>query len=163
MDLFHILKKQESKQGQSSVQKLLEQSHSDRTLDSRICNRSINFILKGFPVTHSPELSARSQAIISSVTSNWVFICWTLSFTNAPSLAFPCSPHNHIMRTVTHTYLSIPQPFAGSNNCTVVISILSPNPSLLHTVFSSFFSHEYQRRWEEGSPSLLKHPLSKEG
>lgn len=79
MDLFHILKKQESKQGQSSVQKLLEQSHSDRILDSRIRNRSINFILKGFPVTHSPELSARSQAIISSVTSNWVFICWTLS------------------------------------------------------------------------------------
>lgn len=152
-----------SKRLQTSVQKLLEQCHSDRTLDSRIHNSSINFILKGFPVTHLPELSATSRAIISSVTSNWVFISWTSSFTYAPPLAFLCSHHNHIMRTVTNRDLPVPQPFARSNTCAVVISILSPNPTLLHTVFSSCFSSELQRRWEEGRPPLPKHPLSKEG
>lgn len=164
MDLYQVLNKQKtSKQVQTSVQKFLGQAHSDRTLDSRIHNSSINFILKGFRVTPLPALSARSQAMVSSVTSNWVFICRTLSFTDAPSLAFLCSHHNHITRTVTHRDLSVPQPFAGSNTCTVAISILSPNPSLFHTIVSSCFSPEFQRRWEEGRPPLPKYPFSEEG
>lgn len=163
MDLFQILKKQKtSKQVQTSVQKLLEEAHSDRTLVSRVCSSSINFIQKDFPGTHLPEQSARSQAIVSSVTSNWVSKCWILSFTDASSLAFLCSHHNYIMRTVTHTDFSVPQPFAGSNTWTVVISIPSPKPSVLHTIFSSCFSSEFQRRWEEGRAPLLQHPLPKE-
>lgn len=135
---FQVPKKQEtSKQVQTSVQKLLEPAHSDRTLDSRIHNSSINFILKGFPVTPLPELSARSQAIISSVTSNWVFICQILYFTDASSLAFLCSQHNRIMRTVTHTDLSVPQPFAGSKSSTIIYSDPKPNTSP-HLLFFSW-------------------------
>lgn len=145
MDLYQITNKQKTRKWlQASVQKLLGQPHSNIALESGIYNSSVNFILKGFPVTHLPPVSAKFQAMISSVTSGWVFMCQAWSFIAIPSLAFLYNLHNHFIRILTHMDLPVPQPFAGSNACTVAISILSPSSSLFRTIFSSCFTHQFQ-------------------
>lgn len=134
MDLYQITNKQKTRKWlQALVQKLLGQPHSNIAVDSRIYNSSINFILKGFPVTHLPPVSAKFQAMISSVTSGWVFRCQAWSFIDIPSLAFLYNLHNHFIRILTHMDLPVPQPFAG------LVQLLFPFWAQVHHFSTPYF------------------------